>query len=159
MSENDAREKLEPCPRCGGHAFVTQDFGVWCSRDRCLTLPPRKDRAEAITAWNTRATAHPEPTADAPGEVERMAEALYSRDREGWLEKHPDDSFVEWKDVSLEAFKDQWRDEARAALTALRPQSPDAVALLRRVRDRISDRGNLQMTLAEIDQFLQSEGA
>lgn len=45
---------LAPCPRCGKDAFVTHDFGVWCVQDRCLTLPPRPDRASAIAAWNTR---------------------------------------------------------------------------------------------------------
>lgn len=47
---------LEPCPRCGNRAFVTIEGEVWCVTDRCLKLPPRETKAEAITAWNTRAT-------------------------------------------------------------------------------------------------------
>ena len=50
--------------------------------------------------------------------IERVARTLYERDREGWLNKNPNDFFLTWDDVALEAFKDQWRDEARAALTS-----------------------------------------
>lgn len=62
-------EALKPCPRCSGQAFVTINFGVWCQQDRCLTLPPRLDRAEAIAAWNTReASEHPAPVGSVDGE-------------------------------------------------------------------------------------------
>lgn len=50
-------EELKPCPRCGSRAFVTIQFGVMCKLDRCLLLPPRANRVEAIAAWNTRASA------------------------------------------------------------------------------------------------------
>lgn len=48
-------DKLEACPRCGGEAFVTIHYEVWCGLDRCLKLPARENRAEAVAAWNQRA--------------------------------------------------------------------------------------------------------
>lgn len=56
-NDQTVTQALKPCPRCGGQAFVTIQFGVMCEVDRCLHLPPRANREEAITAWNTR-TAH-----------------------------------------------------------------------------------------------------
>lgn len=63
--------ELRPCPFCGSSAFVTINFGVMCEVDRCLHLPPRASREDAIAAWNRRAD--PAPTED---EIERVARAI-----------------------------------------------------------------------------------
>lgn len=56
MQNDPVAVTLLPCPFCGGRAFVTIHWEVWCNQDLCLKLPPRASYAEAITAWNTRAT-------------------------------------------------------------------------------------------------------
>lgn len=73
----DPKEMTEllPCPQCGGRAFITISFGVMCEVDRCLMLPPRENRAEALAAWNERV-----PTTDREklvrAVVERCAEEV-----------------------------------------------------------------------------------
>jgi len=52
-------------------------------------------------------------------DIEVMARELYAIDREKWIAAHPEDSFIEWDDCSLEAFKDQWRAKAKRLGAAL----------------------------------------
>lgn len=67
-----------------------------------------------------KAPAESTPSPDTEGVMETVARALYDIDRDGWLEQHPDDFFLKWDDVALDAFKDQWRSKADRILTALR---------------------------------------
>jgi hypothetical protein len=81
MTNPNPSPELLPCPRCGSTAFVTTNFGVWCQQDRCLTLPPRGNRAEAITAWNTRATLSQTPPAPSlPTDVQSAATGVHEHD-------------------------------------------------------------------------------
>lgn len=56
-------EALKPCPFCGGEAGAHEDYGhstawyVGCSNGKCPVEPHvwKKSKAEAISAWNTRA--------------------------------------------------------------------------------------------------------
>lgn len=58
--------QLKPCPFCGGEDLaVVKDprdqwipwFVVLCNAEMCHTLgPARREKSEAITAWNTRTT-------------------------------------------------------------------------------------------------------
>lgn len=60
MTSEVTQAALEPCPLCGSRAFFAPHptgFPVWCIIDRCLRLPPRETKAEAIAAWNTRLSA------------------------------------------------------------------------------------------------------
>ena len=53
-------EALKPCPFCGGDAEFcgnTQHQMFWVLCKRCHASPgDKRNRAEAITAWNTRPT-------------------------------------------------------------------------------------------------------
>lgn len=81
--------ELLPCPKCGGRAFIPPHptgFPVWCVIDRCLRLPPRETKAEAITAWNTR-LAHSLPSQADAGERSKIVAWLRSIDEgplKGW---------------------------------------------------------------------------
>lgn len=158
MTENDAREKLLPCPFCGAKAAMEdgrndRPWVVECPNRECRAQPfmdHADTRKQAITAWNTRATAQPEPTADAPGEARQRLLAL-----------------AECRDLSA-VYGSEWCSDraeqfSKDIRAALRPQSPDAVALLRDIVDEVRDpdgAGTLPTDLTtRIDQFLQSEGA
>lgn len=100
---------------CDLRLEATEPFGDWRKgyRKACEHI------AAAIRALVPTPVTPREKQVERVERVERVARALYERDREGWLAKHPDDFFLTWDEVSLKAFKDQWRDEARAAIEAM----------------------------------------
>lgn len=53
--------KLKPCPFCGGKALIGQTFDAeWyavCAKDHCCKIESYwRTEADAISAWNTRAS-------------------------------------------------------------------------------------------------------
>lgn len=113
---------LKPCPHCGGPAetihrnndtYMVRCEECWCQSRDCA------DPQSAITAWDTRLQSN-QPAAE--GLVEAMARAFYERQREIWMNDHPDDDFIAWDDCQFEAFKEDWRDTARTALAARKAQ-------------------------------------
>lgn len=53
-------DKLEPCPFCGGEAFIActldKTFRPMCKRDGCCALDSFNTAADACVAWNERAS-------------------------------------------------------------------------------------------------------
>lgn len=104
MTDTPTRADLLPCPFCGGEAkhYHHTPTGIMntdhiecdnCSNGTCL----HETKAEAVTAWNTRApTADAERIAALEGEVERLRKALGDIARDSnpdWTEKrvYPND--------------------------------------------------------------------
>lgn len=108
MRENDAREKL---------LIAGKSYAEWQEHAR------RDDALERMVPSDLRLLvqaafrAHPEPTADAPGEASELVCALEA-------------SFPEDGEDEVRIPAKLWSQ----ILAALRPQSPDALALLREVR-------------------------
>ena len=147
MSENDAREKLLREATFGAKLALAN----WqkYNSNPADEIVYQAEKVACALRDLLRATSHPEPTADAPGEARQRLLAL-----------------AECRDLSV-VYGSEWcfdRAEQFSAdiRAALRPQSPDAVALLRKARPWIErwDSGSVPDTLCdEIDQFLQSEDA
>jgi hypothetical protein len=112
------REALEPCPRCGNGAFTTMLLNgvweVWCSTDQCLRLPARATEAEAIAAWNTRATTPTE--GDGAGEEPDRYDAGLLGDGGG--------GDVEWWQSYIRAELDRAHEFYAAQWPTLSPRPP-----------------------------------
>ena len=70
---------LLPCPFCGGEAYLSEDashsraYFIGCNVDDCFgEIHWEQTKAEAIAAWNRRAT----PTVQEAAKVPEIAEAL-----------------------------------------------------------------------------------
>lgn len=92
---------------------------IWGKVDQIRAKQAAKPKHSPLPA----ALRTPPPAPPSADTVERVAETIYEIDREGWLEKHPDDSFLTWQDTALGAFKDQWRAKAKRILAAMPPVS------------------------------------
>lgn len=109
----DTTEALKPCPFCGEAAknFSQSQFWLGCSNPECgAELVIRRDKDEAYSAWNRRAT-----EADLRAEVERLR-ALAGAAIDQW------ESFVE-SDYAGTGMYDAMIADVKAARAALSPET------------------------------------
>jgi len=118
------------CPFCGSEADLQSDFGrehwVQCENLDCGATNGQeyKHPAEAIEAWNRRATPPAAQQASAPAGA---ADLHQFRTKPDWDDRHP---WSNWQDCTPEAFADyqrmprlhDWTYEVRALYAAPLPQ-------------------------------------
>lgn len=113
MTSEVTQAALEPCPLCGSRAFFAPHhagFPVWCITDRCLRLPPRETKAEAVAAWNTRLTAQSGEGRSGAGE-EKPSDNSDPWYQLGWYKDRLERAEIE---------RDEWKDRAMSSrLSAL----------------------------------------
>ena len=114
---------LKPCPFCGGEAHLSADtshstaFFISCETEDCFGLMQwAETQAEAIAAWNTRAT--PDPLSDLRAKLAVAVEALSEISKQKKTTEISTEYEVEFAD--FEDGYDTCIDEARAALAQIK---------------------------------------
>ena len=118
--------ELKPCPFCGKEPeifdFKDGRFIVQCSNSDCDVYPYtsiHRDRADAITAWNQRATAYTKPTtlSQLQAENTRLWARVDAQNRDLEMHEHERSKLRELVDymtpIALYSASEQERDRMR----------------------------------------------